>query len=117
MEVYPIRFLFLPSYFISTLSSRLGVVKYISETAFTQRYAVNNTHYIRRLQENYGLKYLNLAMNGLADDGAKLIGQALKANQCLVDLNISSNRITTEGAIEIARGIEVNETLQTLRVR
>ena len=70
-----------------------------------------------RLQENYGLKYVNLAMNGLADDGAKLIGEALKFNQCLVDLNISSNRITAEGASDIARGIEVNESLQTLRVR
>jgi len=63
------------------------------------------------------LKYFNLAMNGLSDDGARLIGDALKANQCLVDLNISSNRISIEGALDIARGIQANETLQTLRVR
>lgn len=55
-------------------------------------------------------------MNGLADEGALLIGQALKQNQCLVDLNLSNNRITKEGAKELARSFDTNEVLETLRV-
>ena len=55
-------------------------------------------------------------MNGLSDQGACLIAQALKQNQCLVDLNLSNNRITSEGAKQIANAIVANETLETLRV-
>ena len=55
-------------------------------------------------------------MNGLADEGAMLIGPALKQNQCLVDLNLSNNRITKEGAKDISRCFDTNEVLETLRV-
>jgi Ran GTPase-activating protein (RanGAP) involved in mRNA processing and transport len=68
------------------------------------------------VQENYGLKYLNLQMNGMGEEGARALGHALTHNQCLLELNISSNRITEDGAMQVARGLFVNEVLETLRV-
>ena len=69
------------------------------------------------LQENYGLKSLNLSMNGLGDPGAAAIGVGLRVNQCLTELNISNNRITQAGAMDIAKGVATNDCLNILKVR
>jgi len=55
-------------------------------------------------------------MNGLSDEGARLVGEALATNENLQELNISGNRISIEGANHIARALEKNTTLLTLRV-
>ena len=62
------------------------------------------------------MKYLDLSMNGLSNEGARLIGEALAANENLQELNISGNRIGIEGASHIARALQTNNTLNTLRV-
>ena len=56
-------------------------------------------------------------MNGLSDDGARLVGRALVENDTLQELNISGNRIGIDGAWYIANALEKNNTLHTLRVR
>ncbi len=55
-------------------------------------------------------------MNGLADQGAILIGKALGANQTLEELNLTANRIHDLGVLGIAKGLERNDTLHTLQV-
>ena len=70
----------------------------------------------KKFQENFGLKHLNLSMNGLGDRGAKAIGNGLKYNQCLKELNISCNRLSPDGAQEVAKGLAANEKLETLWV-
>lgn len=59
---------------------------------------------------------MNLAMNGMGNEGAKVMGHALAHNQCLLELNMSSNRITKDGAYHMSRGLMVNDVLETLRV-
>ena len=56
-------------------------------------------------------------MNGLSDDGARLVGRALVENDTLQELNISGNRIGIGGAWHVANALEKNNTLHTLRVR
>lgn len=48
--------------------------------------------------------YLNVAMNGFANDGAFAMGKALKENKTLIELDMSSNRVNIEGAILLCKG-------------
>ena len=69
-----------------------------------------------RSQENYGLRCLNFAMNGLGLDGAECMGKALKTNRTLLQLDISFNRIPERGAGFIAVGLQTNDVLQGIKV-
>lgn len=44
------------------------------------------------------------------------MGEAIRANNTLIELDISNNRITTQGALCIAKGLEGNNTLEILKV-
>lgn len=72
--------------------------------------------FFRIFQENYGLRCLNFAMNGLGLEGAVAMGKALKNNRTLLQLDLSFNRIPEAGAGHIAVGLQTNDTLQGLKV-
>lgn len=58
-----------------------------------------------------------MAWNGLGNEGAYAMAEALKQNSTLVELDISNNRITVEGCTALAKGLNQNETLKILKVR
>lgn len=62
------------------------------------------------------MRRLSLAYNGLGNEGATALADALKSNTTLVDLDISCNRIHQQGAEALVKGIESNETLKILKV-
>ena len=68
------------------------------------------------LQENVGLKILNLKMNGFGADGAKVMAHALMHNRTLMNLDLSSNRIPIAGAVALGKGINSNEILTHIKV-
>ncbi len=70
-----------------------------------------------KFQGNSRLKEVNLAYNGLCDEGAVAVADILKNNSILLELDITNNRITTQGAAAIAKGLEANETMQVFKVR
>jgi predicted nucleic acid-binding Zn finger protein len=59
---------------------------------------------------------INLSWNGIGNDGAKALGDALKLNAALEVLDITNNRIMTEGSVYLGKGLAVNESLKTLKV-
>lgn len=67
-------------------------------------------------QDNVGLKYLEISMNGFGLEGARALEGALKENKYLTDLNISYCRIPDEAAVHIAGGLQHNDTLENLNV-
>ena len=69
------------------------------------------------LQENYGLKSINVSMNGFSGPGAEAFGRALKHNRGLTELDLSHNRVPQEGAGHIALGLQTNDTLAVLKVK
>ena len=52
--------------------------------------------------------------NGIGDDGAKAIAEALKVNPVLTTLSIWGNKIGAEGAKAIAEALKVNAVLTSL---
>jgi hypothetical protein len=68
------------------------------------------------LDENMGLHVLNLAWNGLGNDGAVPLGKALRLNQQLRTLDISHNEIQEKGVMVIADALKENTTLTDLRL-
>lgn len=69
------------------------------------------------LEGNVALKILNLSWNGIGNEGALALGEALKVNNVLVHLDISNNQINNEGAKKLCRGLEVNGKLKILKVK
>ena len=59
---------------------------------------------------------LNLAWNGLGEQGAKVVGSALSENSTLQFLDISSNRVGLQGAVALAEGLRENQTLRSLQI-
>ena len=59
---------------------------------------------------------LNLAWNGLGDQGAEAVGGSIKENSALQFLDVSSNRIELAGAGFIADGSKENQTLRSLQL-
>lgn len=60
------------------------------------------------------VKILNLNSQGIANEGAKLVGEMLQNNSTIKNLYLSRNNIGNEGAIFIAKGLEFNNTLEEL---
>lgn len=69
------------------------------------------------LEGNGALKILNLSWNGIGNEGALALGEALKVNNMLVHLDISNNQINDKGAKKLCRGLEVNGKLKILKVK
>ena len=68
------------------------------------------------LQENVGLKTLNVSFNGFGHEGTCAMAQALAHNTTLHDLDMSKNRITDIGVIMLTKQLKHNEGLRILRV-
>ena len=67
-------------------------------------------------QNSSRLKSVNLAWNGLGDEGALATADCIRNNHLIHTIDISCNRITTDGAYILSKGLEANETLQRLAV-
>ena len=63
------------------------------------------------------LNELDLAWNGLGDDGAQEIGACLMTNSTLVSLNLSNNAIKGTGAVVLASGLNNNTRLKQMRLQ
>ena len=60
---------------------------------------------------------MNLAYNGLSDNGAAALGRCARLNKTLRELDVSNNRISANGARVFATGLKKNTCLEVLRVR
>ena len=67
-------------------------------------------------QNSSRLKSVNLAWNGLGNEGALAIADCIRNNHLIHTIDISYNRITPDGAYILSKGPETNETLQILAV-
>ena len=67
------------------------------------------------LQENVGIKSLNVAWNGFGDDAAKELAVALKVST-LTNLNLANNRVHAEGFLTLVKALKDNDDLKILTV-
>ncbi|XP_078676218.1 uncharacterized protein LOC144913403 isoform X1 [Branchiostoma floridae x Branchiostoma belcheri] len=70
--------------------------------------------FVDALQNNYQLKEVNLSYN-LFSDGEH-IGNAIAANDSMVQLDLSWNQLRGKGALAICNGLKLNTTLKCLDV-
>ena len=68
------------------------------------------------LQLNETLRVLDLAWNGIADEGAHILGAILLYSTVLRELDITCNRISLEGCLYVCQGLLKNTTLKVLKV-
>ena len=68
------------------------------------------------LQDNFGLKHLNLAWNGFGEEGAKELAIALKTSS-LSHLDLTNNRIPDEGFLALIKTIKDTDELRCLKVK
>jgi len=66
------------------------------------------------LRTNITLTKLYLSENEIGDEGAKVIGEALRINKTLTELDLSKNKIGYEGAKVIYEALRANTTLTEL---
>ncbi len=55
-------------------------------------------------------------MNGVENEGALALADAIKSTDILKELDITNTRINTEAAVNLAKALAVNETLLVLKV-
>jgi len=65
---------------------------------------------------NTTLTELRISFNGIDDEGAEAIANALKTNAALHHLDLSRNQIREAGAAAISDALRLNATLKTLRM-
>ena len=65
----------------------------------------------RALQHNGSLTYLNLAVNGIGNQGAESLARLLQANGSLTSLSLSNNGIGDAGAASLACALQHNNGL------
>ena len=58
----------------------------------------------------------NLSWNGVENEGALAIADAIKSTDILKEIDVTNTRINTEAAVNLAKGLAVNETLMILKV-
>ena len=59
---------------------------------------------------------LDLAWNGVTDDGARVLTRVLHFNKTLEELDLTCNRISHDGAVALCEGLRTNSTLRVLKV-
>jgi Ran GTPase-activating protein (RanGAP) involved in mRNA processing and transport len=64
-----------------------------------------------------GVTTLDLSVNRIGDDGAKVIAEALKVNTVLTTLGLSHSIIGIEGAVAIAEALKVNSVLTSVNLQ
>lgn len=67
-------------------------------------------------QDNVGLKYFDISMNGFGLEGVWVLEGVLKENKYLMDLNISYCCILDEVVVYIVGGLQYNDILENLNV-
>jgi Ran GTPase-activating protein (RanGAP) involved in mRNA processing and transport len=72
---------------------------------------------LEALNQSQQLVSLLLHTNSIGDDGAKIIGGALKTNLCLTSLDLEWNNIGDEGAMCIGEALKTNSFLTSLNLR
>ena len=68
------------------------------------------------LQENFGLKEVDISMNGFGLEGAKALGEAIKNNRTLLKLDAMFCRLPVHGSYSLSDGLQTNDILQQLNV-
>ena len=68
------------------------------------------------MQQAYSMTKCNLSMNGVENEGALALADAIKSTDILKELDITNTRINTEAAVNLAKALAVNETLLVLKV-
>jgi Ran GTPase-activating protein (RanGAP) involved in mRNA processing and transport len=68
----------------------------------------------KELATNTTLKRLYLDSNGIGDEGAACITDALRINKSLLHLSLDSNQIGYKGAAEIAKALQRSKSLEAL---
>jgi Ran GTPase-activating protein (RanGAP) involved in mRNA processing and transport len=63
---------------------------------------------------NRSIQYLDLAENGITDEGAKEMANALKKNSTLTNLILARNYIEDAGAEALGEALESNQSLTAL---
>ena len=63
---------------------------------------IPDTHFALLIGEESLLKSLSIRSNGITDNGAKAISNALKKNASLASLNLWDNKVSRDGAEQIA---------------
>ena len=58
----------------------------------------------------------NLSWNGVENEGALALADAIKSTDILKEIDVTNTRINTEAAVNLAKGLAVNETLMILKV-
>ena len=69
------------------------------------------------VQENVRLKSLNLAWNGLGQEGGAAVADALMSNQALLELDLTGNRLGLDTAKRMAKVLTSNDSIRVLKVR
>ena len=59
---------------------------------------------------------LNLSINAINDDGAKIIAEAIQINSVLQNIDISKNHISVEGLVYFMEAVKNNYTLQVVNI-
>lgn len=59
---------------------------------------------------------MNLAWNGLGQEGGAAVADALMTNQALLELDLSGNRLGLDTAKKMAKVLTVNDSIRVLRV-
>lgn len=57
-----------------------------------------------------------MSWNGLDDDAAKAFGDAIAANNVLLELDLTCCRIGPEGFTNVLKGLKTNEVLEIIKV-
>lgn len=69
------------------------------------------------LQKNISIQYLNLSSTGIESDGFKNICEALKNSPCIHELDFSFLEVADSGCIAIGNMLKQNKSLTKLRLR
>lgn len=96
--------------------ANVTTVNVVWHTGQQQHYTAEYTFARIIFQENTGIKYLDLSMNGFQEEGARALETMLRENHTLLELDISFCRIPLGGSPSIAAGIQNNDTLEKLNV-
>ena len=67
------------------------------------------------VQDNIGMKVLNVSWNGFGEEGSMAMGVALKTCT-LTELDMSNNRVGAEGFVAMVTALKNNDDLKKLIV-
>lgn len=69
------------------------------------------------LQENCHIKQLNLSSTAIESEGCRFLADSLKQNSCLAELDMSFLDIGDSGCISLGNMLKINKSVKRLRLR